>query len=488
MKFDITDILKFYSNVIDNKMSLSNDELMHYMNKSYNFSKEDYEPQTVLLINNFLLTYSEIVNDLKEITERIKNIDEKMSQLNSGDYEFRKLKYFKDRNIKAKIEIEEFLMNNVAEYVRERVVEKKNWIRSSEGLSKIFDRLPYNYSYYKRYYDSQFDFSTESKFFFLLNHNREAIDTKINIKKDDPEKYYYDIDKLIKSEELLKKILFKVESHHRLKNRKEIFETLYGLYENGLYQSFINLAVIQIEGLFHDLCVVINDEKETNNMGTISEKAEKIFKANFVLWLSIYPYYAFEFPIYRNKIAHSGLWTDDNFKDFANELILDLYTILEVIKLPYIPPNNLLILFVPMRQKINHLEFTEDDYETILVELFSSYQFDKNSSKSIFDFLKERDIKRDLLEHYIIPVSNNVITNLYEECNRLINVIYNEKFWDIILRYTKEFKTYNPGKPYDFIEFVSVITNNYIGEFKQNTTVKDKCIEVKKEIKRFIIK
>lgn len=48
-----------------------------------------------------------------------------MSQLNSGDYEFRKLKYFKDRNVKAKMEIEEFLMNNVAGYVEKCVVEKK---------------------------------------------------------------------------------------------------------------------------------------------------------------------------------------------------------------------------------------------------------------------------------------------------------------------------------------------------------------------------
>ena len=90
-------------------------------------------------------------------------------------------------------------------------MKRKKWIRSSESLSNIFDRLPYDYSYYRRYYDPQFDFPTESKFCFILNHNREAIDTKIIIKRDQPAKYYYDIDRLVKSKELLKKYFLKLK-------------------------------------------------------------------------------------------------------------------------------------------------------------------------------------------------------------------------------------------------------------------------------------
>lgn len=488
MEFSIIDILRFYIDVMDNKKFLSSKETLNYMVENYNFDESDCKYQTALLINNFLLVYGEIVNDLKEITERIRYIDEKMPKLNSGGYEFKKLNYFKSRNIKVKAEVEKFLMYDVAKYVKERVIHRKKWIRSSTDLGKMLDKLPYDYSFYKRYYDPEYDFSTESKFCFLLEHNREAIDIKIETRENNPSKYFNDVDKIIKSRGLLKKIVSGIEGHHRLKNRVEIFDTLCKLYEDGLYQSFINLAVIQIEGLFYDFCVVIDDEQEIDNMGTLSEKAEKIFISNLMLWLSIYPYFAFEVPIFRNKIAHSGLWSEDNIKGFANELILDLYTILEIIKLPYVPPNNLLNLFVSIRREIKHLEFTEGDYEIILKEMFLITQFGKGCPWNIFTLLKGRGIKQELFEHYIISISDDVNTNLYEECNRLTKVIYNEKFWDIVLIHTQKVHKHEPGGAFDFIDFIKLITNNYINEFKSNTLVKGKCIEVKKELKRFDIK
>ena len=201
-----------------------------------------------------------------------------------------------------------------------------------------------------------------------------------------------------------------------------------------------------------------------------------------MLWLSVYPYFAFEVPIFRNMIAHKGLWDAGNLKNFANELILDLHTILEMIKLPYIPPNNLLILFMLIRQKITHLKFMDSDYETILIEMFTAVQLEKNCSKNIFVLLEERETKRELFEYYIIPISDETNTNLYEECNRLIEVIYDEKFWDIILTYMQKVKTYNPREQHSFVDFVRLITENYIGKFKTNTSIKNKCIKIKKEL------
>lgn len=486
MEFSVTDILKFYVNIMDNKNFLSDEEILRYVAENYNFDGVDPESQTILLINNFLLVYSTIMNDLKEITERIEYIDKKIARLASKDYEFKKLNYFKGRNIEAKIEIEKFLMYNVAEYVKKCVADKKRWTNSpSTGSGETLGGLPYRYSYYRRYYNPQYDFSTESKFRFLLENDRRAIDIKIETRKDSPIRYSKDVDRIIKSEGLLKKMVSKVEGHHRLKNRIEIFETLYRLYEDGLYQSFINLAVIQIEGLFYDFCIVINDEQEIDNMGTLCVKAEKIFKSNFVLWLSVYPHFAFEVPIFRNRIAHKGLWNEYNPKNFANELILDLNTILEMIKLPYIPPNNLLVLFESIRQKIAHLEFTEDDYETILAEIFTTIQSEENCTRNVFTLLKERETKRELFEYYIIPILDGACTNLYEECNRLTGVIHNEKFWDIVLMYMQKVQTHNSGNRYDFISFVKLMTDNYIGEFEPDTPMSEKCLRAKKELEKF---
>ena len=49
----------------------------------------------------------------------------------------------------------------------------------------------------------------------------------------------------------------KIEVHNILKRRLEVFNTLKTLYAEKKWQSFISLAVLQIEGLFHDCCNVL---------------------------------------------------------------------------------------------------------------------------------------------------------------------------------------------------------------------------------------
>jgi hypothetical protein len=150
-----------------------------------------------LLINNFILVISEVMKDLKEINERIKNIDKQKSKLNSNSYEFRKLDYCKRINIEAKEEIELFLTEKAIEYIKERVANKKKWQRATGRLGKLLDVLPYSYSHFKRYYNPDYDFSTDTKYRFLLNHNPIKIQQKIDLKSNDKSKYYADLDLLL---------------------------------------------------------------------------------------------------------------------------------------------------------------------------------------------------------------------------------------------------------------------------------------------------
>lgn len=490
MKIENAEILKYYFRIFENVCIQSNDELCQYLIDNYNIylggNHNNSKVHTELLINCFIFVYSQVVNDLKEVTERIKYIEEKTSKLNSGSYEFRRLVYFKKINIKAKVEIEEFLIYGVHKYVKKCVTNKDRLNFFQDDLRYIVEDLPYNYYYNKIYYDPLYDFSIESKFRYLDDCvGLYCIDNIIDLKKASLERYYEEIDNIVKLEKLPERVFLKIESHYRLKNRREIFLTLYKLFKNRKYQSFINLAVNQIEGLFYDLCVIINDEQETDYMGTLSEKAEKVFRSNYALWISIYPYYAFQVPIYRNIIAHNGLWNNDNLKDLANELIFDLNTILEVMKLPYIPPNNLLLFFINLRKEITHLEYKELDYEYIVLELFSTVQRDKSSSKDVFTLLKERRKRQKVYENYTIPITEDFNTNLYEECDRLIGILSNNKFWNIILKYIKNIDANDYEEQFYFIDSMRIITNNCLNLFKHKTPIKEKCVEVKKELMRF---
>ncbi|WP_434284603.1 hypothetical protein [Clostridium botulinum] len=480
------EILKFYMGTFEQNILEDKDNLDECLKKEYKY--ENNIEFINSLINNYILVQSEIMRDLKEINNRIKQIDEQKAKLRTSTYQFRKLEYCKRINLKEKEKIEEFFTNESIGHIKERVINREKWERATSGVKKLFD-IPYEYVNLKRFYEPTYDFSTDVKFRFLLFQTPSKIQNKIILKSNDKEKYYTDIDLAIKEEKVFQKIMYNIINHHLFIKRKEIFETLYDLYNHEKFESFINLAVIQIEGLFYDFCLILNDEKEIENIdeniGTLSVKAEKIFESNKFLWLSAYPYFAYDAPIFRNKIAHNGLYNSSNNKNFANELILDLYFITELTRISNIFPYNILRVVIAIRAQIKTLEFTEDNYGIILEELFFSFGLMKSKdSNVIFDILKKKDDRKESLKFYQIPLNNDKCTNLYEECVRITKVIFEEKFWDIIINKLQDETKYKKEEPYDFVEFSKSISNNYINEFKNKEKLKQKCIEVNKELKR----
>lgn len=120
----------------------------------------------------------------------------------------------------------------------------------------LIDFPSYDYSYNKRFYDYKYNFSVNTKYEFLLFHNPKRINEKILLKEADPVKYYNELENELIEKDLFNRILKKIKNHHILVKREEIFEILYELYKSSKYQSFINLAVIQVEGLFYDFCLI----------------------------------------------------------------------------------------------------------------------------------------------------------------------------------------------------------------------------------------
>jgi hypothetical protein len=166
-------------------------------------------------------------------------------------------------------------------------------------------------------------------------------------------------------------------------------------------------------------------------------------------------------------------------------LVFDLYSIIQAIKTANKVPYNMLGVVLMMREEIKTVDIPEERYSDVVGELFGGSQVKKEGAKSIFETLKSREQKREILEFYKIKVNEIEETDLYEESCRLTDIIYNEKTWDIILETLKSVTEYNPGKPYDFVDFCKAIRNSYIGVFENGSILKEKCKEVSKEIKRF---
>lgn len=134
-------------------------------------------------------------------------------------------------------------------------------------------------------------------------------------------KYLECFDTYIREYEICQEIKNLTKSTYVSKDRVDVMEDAIDLYEKGRYLSFINLAAIQIEGLFNDYLKELEIEKD---LPSIAPKLELLRKEAQV-WG--YIYYAFEFPDIRNKIAHGNILKGD-LKEKSMELLADIYNIL----------------------------------------------------------------------------------------------------------------------------------------------------------------
>ena len=143
------------------------------------------------------------------------------------------------------------------------------------------------------------------------------------MRQKSPQQYYTNIRLLIEHNKILEYLKEHIAQNYHLNKRSEIFLDLASLYEQGHYQSFIALGILQLEGLFFDICSIKYDYKE--NAGTLVEKADKALKSRSkIRFMKYYPYFAFDVPVMRNEIAHIGLTNSQNIEQKADELLLDL--------------------------------------------------------------------------------------------------------------------------------------------------------------------
>ena len=118
-----------------------------------------------------------------------------------------------------------------------------------------------------------------------------------------------------------------VKENHLLHDRSEVILRALKEYEAHRYLCACSLLAVQVEGLFGDLL---------EEMGVTREKIESQAIGNKVLALNNksedfvwYEYYAFEFPVLRNRIAHGNIRNQELSLQNAISLILDFAQICE---------------------------------------------------------------------------------------------------------------------------------------------------------------
>lgn len=339
-------------------------ETIDYLLNSLSIAKEDIKQEDVF-IRNYIYATTITRKHLLEINERIKTIKAQANQIsNRESYPYRKLMHFQKKNEKAKDEIVHFLCNGLTKYISEHNKPYSDLINRNDEDKMWLSGPTYDYNYNHQYYDPDFDFSTYVKFFNTPNANildsLKNIDDTIELKKNDIGKYYQKIIDTVDNNNLLENMAERIGFNYHFHKRKEIFETMATLFKEEKYTSFILTAAIQIEGMFYELVTIRYGGKE--NQGTLVEKVDKTFSKNAQQKHALYPYFAFDIPNLRNKVAHIGIVEDSNIKNTAYELVLDLHCILCLAEKESLNKfKNVIYIITKIKDVVNSNDFDSDD-------------------------------------------------------------------------------------------------------------------------------
>lgn len=277
-------------------------------------------------------------------------------------------------------------------------------------------------------------------------------------------------------------ILMMVNHNYHLHKRYEIFQDLARLFSEKHYQSFMSLGLLQLEGLFYDLCQIKYGVKE--NMGTLVEKVQKSLQGkNEFSFMRFYPYFAFDIPIQRNEIAHKGMIETTDLEDSAYNLILDLNTVVKMVKSE---SYDKFIVFVMIHEQMIKLESEGQEklgsrqkvYRTFLTELIENSVI---ANEYFWSVLKKPEDFEEEMSFYKPEELQDGYVDLSGIVTMISLMIRQKDFWQELLNVVNELKESNGDIPEELYDFAKRLKNDYISELTGE--VKNYCIEISKLLK-----
>ena len=378
--------------------------------------------------------YEDVSNDLRKICLNINKCEQEVENIRKKEnkskgefiseedkYRLLMLDFYIDRNLKAKAEILKFLTSNDIQTIVYEKVQKQ----LPYGLSQFLGNLPYSYHYVSERYDVTKFSDISNKFLELSLDECRKLD---KLYKIDKEKFYGFAETYIDSKNVIDKIYKKISSNHCLDRRKNILHSALEAYKNGDKLLFVNIIPLQIEGIFYDYCIALGIPENKLTSSSLSDKLDRIIKSNSGFYN--YEYFAFKFPVIRNRVAHGRIIEEKEIKKVSTTLLLDLYEVCREIS-----SNNLIV------NKVVEL----------IEEFKEGYQNPKNIVKIALVVLQGLELEIPSfynLEHYIAQIKIEFTKN---------------QFFDYLL---------------ELIEFNNPIVNKGI---KKIVTVLNKKPEINKE-------
>lgn len=317
-KYIANSFLEFVKNLaIDEDNTYYLEKYEKENNENSQLSQTDFIYHNVLGIRDKMDISEEYLRLYDEMSEYKSVLQKKKSQFENelrtiGNNNNNK----KDKIIFYKKEIENRLNKN--ERYSSKYLIRKAWINCTIPLYMGW----YSSGFSMDIYSAQnVDIDRKNMIFFGDLPLRQA-EKMIMLKKENPSKYSEFFEKIIYELEIIDKLNLIVENNFYIHDRLPIISAATTLFMEKQYIAFVYLVTPQIEGLFRVLQQSIKGDKTgTSGMKELIQKIhnnEDFFE---------FVYFAYDFPDWRNRIAHGDMINVD--REFACEIMMDLHWIIK---------------------------------------------------------------------------------------------------------------------------------------------------------------
>lgn len=448
--------------------------------KNAELDKTDFIFSMVLGVQERMDIAEEYLNLCNKEKEYNSAFQEKKSELEAQIREIgndTRNKKEKDKKIYAKMELER-MQKNREKSDKRHLIEiawrnciipyYKKWGMGNSGLSL----------YSVRNIDTD-----RSDLIFLGDLPVSRFEEMIQLRAENPERYSDEFEKMIYEQDILEKMEKIVGKNFYIHDRLPIIKDAIMLFKRKRYLSFVYLATAQIEGIFKVLLQEIQGNR--TKIRGIKELLEQMRKSEE---FSEYVYFAYDFPEYRNKIAHGDMIFVD--KKLACEIMMDLYWAIKKIESEDWEYKKILLFLNDfnskenLKQKVQYLESYSDSIEgkehLDLLEKYFEGDFEEVLNWYIFDEQAEKFNESIRSEEFYLLIWNNAPLKL-KHIEKLTMVDGTEKEFMIIKDNKRPLKYYSLLQLFAKYNFVPVEWYKKYLSFVEKTRLLREDVDEKEE-------
>lgn len=259
--------------------------------------------------------------NIADCDRAIKEVEQRSPKTDEDPSDIRFYRYYLQLNQAAKDKIIEVLTHDI----------RNKALRTSYGSDSMISGLAIQTPWSFRWYPERFhpsNFSSVRHAFGRLP-SREIHKIQNLYEAQDKAPFYERLEEFVAGSGTLEDIRRLLDEHHLLADRKRVLLPALAAYEREEFELFLSATATQIEGIIADGCFLSGISLEKLRLGSIIEKLDALVRDTPVH--IDYVYYAFKFPVLRNRIAHGHMLRDD-VRNAAHLLLLDLYDCCRIVR------------------------------------------------------------------------------------------------------------------------------------------------------------